>query len=366
MPVYQLYHAEELKEYMVRFFTKLDVPTEDAAIAADILLAADLRGVESHGLIRLNTYYGDRLRKKLVDPTTPLTVLHESACALSLDGGNGVGLVAGYRAMTRTIEKAKTAGIAITTVRNSNHYGIAGYYAMMALPHNMIGVSFTNAQPLVAPTYGKKAVLGTNPIAVAAPADHCRPWVLDMATSIVPIGRVTVYDKARRDLPLGWGIDSQGQPTTAPSDVLKGGALMPLGGTDVMRGYKGYGLAMLVDIFAGVLAGASFGEKVGQPSSTRTADVGHFFAAISIDAFRPIADFKADMDAYLQELKESPKAAGHDRIYVHGEKEFELAEQRQRTGVPVMQPVVDSLIENGKQIGVEFDLSSLGQVSDDE
>jgi len=234
---------------------------------------------------------------------------------------------------------------------------------MMALPHDMIGISFTNSQPLVAPTYGRTAILGTNPIAVAAPAGHNRPYVLDMATSIVPIGRITVYQKAGKPIPEGWGVDANGLITTDPSAVLNGGALMALGGTDIMRGYKGYGLALLVDIFSGVLSGASFGKSVGHPNESRPADVGHFFAAIRIDAFRDIEDFKRDMDSLLDQLKNAPKATGQDRIYIHGEKEFELAERYMKEGVPLMVEVVKGLKEVGEQVGIPFDLEPVGEIA---
>lgn len=362
MTDYSLYRAQDLKDFMVRFFTRLDVPQQDAETAAEILLAADLRGVESHGIIRLNTYYGSRIRKGLVDPRSPYQTIKETSTTLLIDGGNGLGMVIAKNAMNRCIEKADEHGLAMVTVRNSNHYGIAGYYAMMALSHGMIGMSFTNAQPLVAPTYSRKAMLGTNPIAVAVPAQNERAYVLDMATSIVPIGRITVYDKAGKQIPAGWGIDAQGQVTTDPKQVLQGGALMPLGGVDIMRGYKGYGLGLLVDIFSGVLSGAAVGTDVAHPSDPKAgANVGHFFAAVKIDAFRPLIDFEAQMDYLIKMLKESPKAAGQDRIFIAGEKEFEMAERYNREGVPVMKEVVKMLQEAGSEIGVPFDLESVGQ-----
>jgi L-2-hydroxycarboxylate dehydrogenase (NAD+) len=352
----QYFRTEDLKAYMVRFFTKHGVPQADAGIAAEILISADLRGVDSHGIIRLDTYYGSRIRKGLVNPITQVTIERESPTTLALDAGNGLGMVVAHHAMTRCIEKAEQSGLAMVTVRNSNHYGIAGYYAMMALPHDMIGISFTNSQPLVAPTYGRTAVLGTNPIAVAAPAGAERPYVLDMATSIVPVGRITVYDKAGKDIPLGWGINQDGEVTSHPSEVLKGGALMPLGGIDLLRGYKGYGLAMLVDIFSGVLSGSAYGSEVGHPGQTRGADVGHFFAAVKIEAFRSAADFKRDMDGLIHMLKDAPKAVGQERIYIHGEKEFEKAELNTREGVPLLTEVVKMLRDSGDQAGVPFDL----------
>jgi len=357
------YKVDDLKDYIVRFFSKLGVPRPDAEIAARVLVMADLRGVDSHGIIRLHSYYGSRILKGTVNPLSPITVINETSTTLALDGGSGLGMVVGQAAMSRCIEKAEQNGLAMVTVRNSNHYGIAGYYAMLALPHNMIGLSFTNAQPLVAPTYGRTAMLGTNPIALAAPAEKERPFVLDMATSIVPIGRVTVYEKEGREVPLGWGIDSSGQVTINPTAIIKGGALMPLGGTDLMRGYKGYGLAMLVDIFSGVLSGAAFGNNVGHPGQTKGANVGHFFAAVKIEAFRPITEFKTDLDALIHQMKDAPKATGQERIFIPGEKEFELTERYEKEGVPVIEEVVKSLKEAGHNIGVEFDLNPVGEGS---
>jgi LDH2 family malate/lactate/ureidoglycolate dehydrogenase len=362
MAKYALYKAQDLKDYIVHFLTHLDVPKMDARTAAEILVAADLRGVESHGLIRLNSYYSSRLRERLIDPRSPFQTISETPTTLLVDGGNGLGMVVAQKAMAHCIQKAQKSNICFASVRNSNHYGIAGYYAMMALPHGMIGISLTNSQSLVAPTYGRKAILGTNPIAVAVPAGKERPYVLDMATSIVPIGRITVYEKSRKPIPEGWGIDLKGQVTVDPSAVLEGGALMPLGGVDFLRGYKGYGLAMLVDIFSGILSGAACGTDVANPSENRAgANVGHFFAAIKVEAFRPLIDFEAQMDHLIKMLKESPKAEGLERIYIAGEKEFELAERYEKEGVPVMDEVVKMLSQGGQEVGVPWDLEPIGE-----
>jgi len=360
MPLAQLFHAEDLKAYIIRFFTRLNVPEKHAVTSAEILTSADLRGVSSHGIIRLHSYYGSRILKGLIDPLSPFSVARETSTTLLMDGGNGLGMVVGYDAMQRCIEKASQSGVAFVSVRNSNHYGIAGYYAMMALAHDMIGISFTNAQPLVAPTYARAPMLGTNPIAVAAPALHQRPYVLDMATSIVPIGKVTVYDKSGYSMPEGWGIDREGQVTSDPKKVLQGGALMPLGGIDLMRGYKGYGLALLVDIFSGILSGAATSLQVGAPGRDEPANVGHFFAAVRIDAFRAPQDFKTDLDQLIQTLKDAPKATGQDRIYIHGEKEFELAEKNAREGIPLLEEVIKGLRAGGEIVGVPFDLQPIG------
>ncbi len=334
----------------------MEVPELDARIAADVLLSADLRGINSHGVIRLHSYYGDGLRNRQIDPHSPLKVIKESPSTLALDGGNGLGPVVAYRAMSRCIKMADDTGIAITTVRNSNHFGIAGYYAMMALSEDMIGVSLTNSQPLVAPTYGLNRAIGTNPIAVAIPAGKEKPYVLDMATSIVPLGKVTVHQKTGQEIPQGWGINQRGELTEDPAEVINHGALLPLGGPAELRGYKGYGLSLLVDLLSGVLAGAAFGKGVGRPADDRNADVGHFFAAIKIENFRPVDYFKADMDDYIQSLKGTPRLPGQDRIYIHGEKEFERQEKYIEEGIPLLAEVVDSLKKAGKKVGVPFDL----------
>jgi len=360
MSAVSLYEPRQVKAYMKRFMIYLGVPEEDADIVADVLLAADLRGVNSHGIIRLHSYYGNRLQKGLIDTQAQAKILQETPISLALDGGNGLGPVIAYRAMRRCIEKAERSGIGVVTVRNSNHFGIAGYYAMMALSHDMIGISLTNSQPLVAPTYGREAMLGTNPIAVAVPAKREHPYVLDMATSVVPIGRIKVYSESGETIPSGWGTDKDGRPTKDPNLVLEGGVLFPLGGTEIMRGYKGYGLALLVDILSGVLSGAAFSTSVGHPDTLGHADVGHFFMALKIDLFRPADEFKSSMDELIRMLKSSPKQSDQDRIYIHGEKEFEQSERCKNEGVPIFLAVVNSLRETGALIGVPFDLEPLG------
>jgi L-2-hydroxycarboxylate dehydrogenase (NAD+) len=360
-----LFDAELLRDYMIRVLIKAGASNEDAAIAADVLLAADMRGVSSHGIIRLFPYYYHRLRSGLINAAPEMQVIRESFATLALDGDNGLGHPVSYRAMERCIAKARQSGAALVTVRNSNHYGIAGYYAMMALPHNMIGFSFTNAGALVAPTHGRTAMLGTNPIAVAAPSGTERPYVLDMATSIVPIGKITVYERAGREIPYGWGVNAAGLVTTDPSQVFNGGALMPLGGTEEMRGYKGYGLAMLVEILSGILAGSAFGPSV-DPGAHFLSRTGHCFAALQIEAFRPLAEYQRDMDALICQLKQAPKAAGHERIFIHGEKEFEQVERSQRAGVPILARVVNDLVAEGIDARIPFDLTPLGVVEETE
>jgi L-2-hydroxycarboxylate dehydrogenase (NAD+) len=348
------YHPRDLEKYVERFLNKLGVPLDDASISARILVAADLRGISSHGVIRLHTYYGSRIQQGLIDPLTPLIPIYETAATATLDAGNGLGMVAASRAMERCIQMAKLANVAVVSVRNSNHFGIAGYYAMMALKENLIGISLTNAQPLVAPTYGRTAMLGTNPIAVAVPCAGGLPFVLDMATSIVPIGKIAVHQKAGETVPLGWGMDARGRLTEEPSEILNGGALSPLGGSDILRGYKGYDLAVVVDILSGILSGSGFGASTG--SKDQAARIGHFFMTINIGAFRPLEDFKRDMAILMAELRGAPKADGQARIYLAGEKEFDQEAENRVKGVPLLDEVVKGLDQAGREVGVRFDL----------
>jgi LDH2 family malate/lactate/ureidoglycolate dehydrogenase len=227
----------------------------------------------------------------------------------------------------------------------------------MAMEQGMIGISLTNSQPLVAPTYGCTAVLGTNPIAVAAPSGKCYPYLLDMATSAVAYGKIQVYEKKHEHIPIGWGIDESGHPTNDPSLIKPGGhgALLPLGGMEITAGYKGYGLSLLVEILCSALSGGNYLTKVGGPGKPEPTGVSHFFMAINIEAFRPIFDFTTQMDDMITLLKQSPLAVGRDEILVAGEKEFQYAEFNEIHGVPLIKPIVDDLVKEGEKIGVPFD-----------
>jgi L-2-hydroxycarboxylate dehydrogenase (NAD+) len=268
--------------------------------------------------------------------------------------------------MQQAIAKARNAGVGVVTVRNSNHYGIAGYYAMMALENDMIGFSMTNTDVLAVPTFGRDALLGTNPIAVAMPAGAERPYVLDMATTVVPRGKLEVYDRQGKRMPLGWATDERGLATDDPTRVLRnflsraGGGLLPLGGEgELLGGHKGYGLSLLVELLCGVLAGAAYMDLVypkdaaGKPLP---ANLGHIFGALRVDAFRPLDEYKASMDDAIRRLHNSSKAEGQTRIYIHGEKEFELAERNQAAGVPLEAKVVADLKKIGDEIGVPYTL----------
>ncbi|MFC1928961.1 Ldh family oxidoreductase [Chloroflexota bacterium] len=346
-----------LQEFTINVFNKLGVSVEDARIAADILIAADQRGIGSHGLQRLSRYTSG-LKTGVMKPITNVKVLKETPNTLLISGGDGLGQVVGYKAMNLVIDKALKNNVAFAAVRDSNHYGIAGYYSMMALEHDLIGFSITNSAILVVPTYGRNAVLGTNPISIAVPAGKERPFVLDMATSTVPRGKLEVYEREGKIMPDTWATDELGNSTQDVSRVLsnlldkKGGGLLPLGGAEEEGGgHKGYGLCLAVDIFSGVLAGSAFGTKL-YVEKDAPAKVSHFFGAIKIDAFIEPVLFKNMMDEYINMLKNSEKAAGRDRIFIHGEKEFELYEQ-QKEEVGIYYKVVEELINIGEEFGVK-------------
>ena len=355
---------DALRAFCVRVFEKMDVPTADAEITADVLLSANLRGIDSHGVARLRRYVkGLQNGVMLANPEEK--VISETATTALIDAGAGLGQPVSHRAMNTAIDKADKYGTGFVTVRNSNHYGIAGYYAMMALERDRIGITMTNAAVLVVPTFGRDARLGTNPIAVAAPAGKEFPYVLDMATSTVPRGKLEVYNRAEKPLPLGWATDETGTPTADAARVLdnllarRGGGLLPLGGAgEEFRGYKGYGLALLVDILCGVLPGAGYADTIypktpeGKPLP---ADVGHFFGAIKVSAFRPLDEFKATMDDIIQRMKDTPKSADAERIYIHGEKEY----QEGTPGIPGYQkgPKVEADLKAiAQELGVAYNL----------
>jgi len=350
------FKKEDLMQFVINYMSKLGVPENDAKIVGDVLISADLRGVESHGLSRLGSYYGNRISKDYIDPTTPYKVISETITTALIDGGNGCGQVVSFKAMQMAIEKAKKSGLAAITVNNSNHFGIAGFYSMMALEHGMIGVCMTNSQPLVVPTYGRTAVMGTNPISVAAPSLKEYPYVLDMATSAVAYGKIQIYEKKNEKIPLGWGIDEDGLVTDDPTKIKPGGhgALLPLGGMDITAGYKGYGLALLVEILCSTLSGGNYLTQVGTPSKPEPTGVSHFFMAINIEAFRPLIDFKLQMDDMIDLLKNSPLAIDRDAIIIAGQKEFEYEKYNNVHGVPLIQPTVNELIKEGEKVGVLF------------
>ena len=352
-----LVEAASLRRFVAEVLETVGMDGEDAGIAADVLVAADLRGHESHGVARLEGHYVRHLQSGRIRPRAALQTVRGTASTLVLDAGNGMGHPAARRAMELCIARARQAGSCVALVRHSNHYGMAGYYPLLAAAQNMIGFCCSTAGSLVVPTGGRSAMLGTNPIAFAAPAGRHRPFMLDMATSVVPIGKVEV--KARRETPLppGWALDPEGRSTTDAAAVLEHaegdrmGGLLPLGGLEA--GHKGYGLAAMVDIAAGLLAGAPASLYMRETVARgEGAGVGHLMAAIDIDALVPLDEFKRDLDAYIDDLHHTPPAAGTERVMVAGEPEFEAEEQRLRDGLPLHAGVAASLQELGRRLGV--------------
>ncbi len=357
--------VEPLTQFCQKVFEKMGVPPQDAFTTTDVLVLADLRGIDSHGVARLRRYYTG-LKNGVMVPKPIIKTVHETPITALLDGGAALGQVAGKRGMNLAIEKAKKNGMGFVAVRNSNHYGIAGYYSLMALKDDLIGIALTNSDCYVVPTFGRDVLLGTNPISVTVPALKERPYVLDMSTAVATLGKLEVYNRMGKKLPNGWATDENGRSCDDPGRVLNnirskaGGGLLPLGGEgEEFGGHKGYGLDLLVDIFCGVLPGLAYLNLLypktpeGKPLPSL---VGHFFGAMRIDYFRPAGDFKKDMDDMIRRLKNSNKAEGQDRIYVHGEKEFELEEKYRKEGIPLYFKVYDDLKAIGEEVGVPFTL----------
>ena len=340
-----------LREYTAAILRGAGMTEEGARIAASVLVMSDARGIESHGVARLPQYV-KLIDAGVLDPAAEPEVERESASTALVNGHNGMGQVAGDYAMRLAIAKARAHDVAAVAVRNSNHYGIAGYYAILALEHDLIGLSLTNSSPLVAPTGGRHAMVGTNPIAVAVPTGDGRPFVLDMATSTVPVGRLEVH--ARKGLPLlpGWAIDAVGNPTLDAAAGLAG-VLLPLGGTAETGGYKGYGLGVMIDLLTGVLAGARYGLLIGGLwDATVPSDLGHFFLALNPAAFGPIEAFHERARDLLRRLKESERAPGVEEILVAGEKEWRAHDDARLHGVRLYHTVVGALDELGRRFNL--------------
>ncbi len=354
------YEAEYLKDFTYQVFKKMGCPDDQAMTAADCLNQADLRGVDSHGVARLSGYV--RLWElNRLNASPNMKIIHETPSTAVLDGDLGLGLVTGPHAMKIAIEKARTAGTGWVAVQNSNHYGIAAFHAMMALEHDMIGISMTNASPLVAPTFSKSRFLGTNPIAVAFPSQDEPPFVMDMATTTVANGKLEVLQRKGEDAPLGWAQDKDGNPTTDAYALKKGGAMLPLGGDREHGSQKGYCLGAMVDIFTAVLSGANYGPWappfvafLEPPANPVGRGIGHFMGAIRIDAFRPASEFKQHMDNWIRTFRNAEPVAGQEKVLIPGDPERELTEERLKNGIHLLQPVIDDLNELARKFNLTF------------
>jgi LDH2 family malate/lactate/ureidoglycolate dehydrogenase len=352
--------------FMVDVFKGAGVPEEDARTCAGVLITSDKRGIDSHGIGRLKPIYYDRIKAGTQKPVTEFEVVREGLTTAVVDGHDGMGQVIAKKAMTMAIDKAKAHGMGMVAVRNSTHYGIAGYYAMMAAEADMIGITGTNARPSIAPTFGVENMLGTNPLTFGMPTDEEFPFVLDCATSISQRGKIEVYDRLGKTLPEGWVIGEDGRAKTDSKQVLvdlvKGtAALAPLGGIgEELAGYKGYGYATVVEILSAALQSGSFLKGItdkapdGKP---RPYHLGHFFMAINISEFTEPETFKKTTGDILRELRASKKAPGQERIYTAGEKEYLAWLERRDKGVPVNEPLqkdIRELVAELRLTGYEF------------
>ncbi len=339
------YISVELAEkFVLNVFLKSGVPQDDAQICTKILISADLRGIESHGLSRLKMYY-DRIKAGIQFPVTNIEVIKDGPTTGVWDAHHGMGQVVGWKAMNKAIDKARKYGMGSIAVRNSTHYGIAGYYPLMAVENGMIGWSVTNTRPSVAPTFAAEPMLGTNPIAFGAPTDEDCPFIFDAATSIIQRGKVEISARKDKKLPEGWVIDSSGSPAYDPHQILKGlikdeYALLPLGGSgEEFGGHKGYGLSTMVEILSASLQSGAFlhalsgGDTSGNPEPYC---IGHFFMALDIEQYIPLSEFKKNIGSLLRELRNSKKSEGQTRVYYAGEKEFEAEKLVRKNGIPVL------------------------------
>jgi LDH2 family malate/lactate/ureidoglycolate dehydrogenase len=359
MADYRYFGVRKLREFVIQVFSRLRVPDADADQAADILIAADRRGIDSHGVARLKAYC-DLLAAGKVQPRATVRVLRETPSTAAVDGGNGLGLVVGPKANAIAIEKAIAAGSAWVTVRNSTHFGIAGYYAMKAADRGLIGWSMTNASRVVVPPGGAERMLGTNPIAVAFPAgNHEPPVVIDFATSAVAFGKIQVAMRTGKPLPEGWIVDSDGRQATDPRTLSAGGAMLPLGGNVEHGGHKGYCLGALVDLLCGVLGGANWGPFVPPflahheaPERFVGAGIGHIFAAIRVDAFIEPAEYRSQIDDWVRTFHATRAAAGSAGVLVPGDPERRAEAEREKTGIPLLPAVVADLQAVAERVGV--------------
>ncbi len=356
----KIFSYDQLFDFAKRVFRAIDCPPDQAATAAKVLLSADLRGIDSHGVARLGGYV--RLWDvKRVNAKPSIRVIHETMSTAVVDGDSGLGLVVAPDAMRIAIDKARVAGTGWVSVQNSNHYGIAAAHAMLALEEDMIGISMTNASALVAPTFSNQRMLGTNPICVAVPAGGQPPFVADLATTTAANGKLEILQRKNQDAPIGWVQDAEGKASTDSSILKKGGALLPLGGDREHGSHKGYALGAIADIFSGLLSGANyapwvppFPAYVPLPEKQPGKGIGHFFGAMRIDAFRSAETFKRDMDDWISGFRNASALPGHERVLIPGDPEREMEAERLKNGIPLVEKVVEDLENLAQRFELEF------------
>jgi L-2-hydroxycarboxylate dehydrogenase (NAD+) len=350
-----------LHEFCAGVFRHLGVPEGEARLAADVLSAADRRGIDSHGVARLRTYF-DLLSIGKINPRARPRIARETASTATVDGDNGLGLVVGPWANDIAMEKADRAGTGWVAVCNTNHFGIAGYYVVKALERDMIGWAMTNSSRGVAPAGGAERMLGTNPIAIGFPTGEEPPIVIDMSTCAVPLGKIEIALRKGQSIPLGWAIDREGNPTTDPRAMIDGGALLPLGSDREHSAHKGYCLALAVDALSAVLSGANWGPfappfALRQPDPERVVGkgIGHFFGAMRIDAFRDPQEFKAQIDDVVRTLRATRPARGTPAVLIPGDPERAAEQERETAGIPLLPPVLEDLCEISRRTGVPLE-----------
>ncbi|MEE1032077.1 MAG: Ldh family oxidoreductase [Ruminococcus sp.] len=348
-------------DFMTAAFVKLGLPEDEARLCSDVLLESDRRGIESHGCNRFKPIYVDRIKAGILNPVTKIDILKETPTTAVLDANDGMGMVASKKAMDMCIEKARKYGMGMVAVRNSSHYGIAGYWSTMASKQNMIGITGTNARPSIAPTFGVEGMMGTNPLTFAMPTDEPFPFSLDCATSIIQNGKIEYYARIDHDLPEGTVVNQDGSPATNSAQALKdirGGkaALAPLGGIgELLGGYKGYGYTTVVELLSAALQSGLFLKDLDgkdEDGNIRPYHLGHFFIAIDTEAFMGAEAFKKTAGTILRELRASKKAPGQDRIYTAGEKEYEVWLYRKDKGVPITEAVQKEFIQIRDELGL--------------
>jgi LDH2 family malate/lactate/ureidoglycolate dehydrogenase len=343
-----VFRADSLRTFCEEVFLSCGMPQEDAAIVADSLVQANLRGVDSHGVTRVGIYV-KRLKMGLVNPRPNVEVVRESPATLLVDGDNGMGQVVGMHALALGLEKVKQSGGVNVGVRRSNHYGAGAYYVQRAVAQDTMAFAYSNAPPTMAPWGGVDPYVGTNPYAYGVPAGEHRPIILDMATSIVARGKIILAAERGEPIPEGWAIDKHGNQTTDAQEGLAG-SVLPFGGP------KGYALSLMIDIMAGALTGAGFGPRVNSlyDNFDEPQDVGAFFQLIDISQFADPVAFKANIDRMIEEIKSSRKAAGTEEIFLPGEIEFRIEEERKASGIPVGAETVAELREAGRSCGIDM------------
>ena len=349
-----------LKKFTITLFEKIGCPHEDALVVAEVLMEAELRGIPSHGLMRIADYIG-LFEAKRINIKPNVTKVHETNSTATVDGDNSFGMIGSKKAMQIAISKAKDTGSGWVAVKNSNHYGIAGYYAMMAAENDMIGIAMTNANPLVAPTWSTSRFLGTNPLAVAVPAGSEPAFVADFATTPIARGKLAIKEKKGEKVPLGFVQDNKGLPSTDPGILKDGGAIVPLGGDYEHGSHKGYCMGAIVDILSSIPGGANFGPFVPPqiaylPLLEKSVGqgLGHFFGAMRIDAFRPASEFKASMDEWIKTFRNAKPAEGQTNVLVPGDPERLLTEKYKKEGISLIPSVLEDLNKIASKYCIEL------------